>query len=64
MSAEELSVVFDASFTKRPARDAGFGLINARGQLRVTGGDLTITSAVGQGTTVTLWVPCAETIAQ
>jgi signal transduction histidine kinase len=64
MSAEELSVVFDASFTKRAARDAGFGLINARGQLRVTGGDLTITSAVGQGTTVTLWVPCAETIAQ
>ena len=64
MSAEELSVVFDASFTKRPARDAGFGLINARGQLRVTGGDLTITSAVGQGTTVTLWVPCAETISK
>ncbi|MCX5763669.1 MAG: ATP-binding protein [Gemmatimonadetes bacterium] len=62
MSAEELSVVFDAAFTKRPTRDAGFGLINARGQLRVTGGDLTITSTVGQGTTVTLWVPCAETV--
>ena len=61
LSASELAVVFEPTFTKRLAREAGFGLLSVRSQLRAAGGDLTIDSRVGEGTTVRLWLPTAET---
>ena len=61
-SAEELAVAFDSQFTKRPSREVGFGLMSVRAQLQVEGGDLSISSELGKGTTVRLWIPCVETM--
>jgi len=52
MSAETLSRVQDPFFTTRTERKVGLGLSLFKANARLTGGDLTITSAPGLGTTV------------
>ena len=43
--------------TKGPGKGTGLGLAMARGFAQQSGGGLTISSAPGRGTTVTLWFP-------
>jgi len=52
---------FDArSITNTHGRGGGFGLFSIRERLRYLGGRLDITSASGDGATVTLRIPAAE----
>ncbi len=46
--------------TKGPGQGTGLGLAMARGFAQQSGGGFTIESAVGKGTTVTLWFPQAS----
>ncbi|MFL9823802.1 ATP-binding protein [Rhodoplanes sp. SY1] len=50
--------VFEPFFTtKETAKGTGLGLSQVYGFARQAGGDVRITSRVGEGTTVTLWLP-------
>ena len=46
--------------TKGPGQGTGLGLAMARGLAQQSGGELTICSTLGHGTTVTLWFPEAN----
>jgi PAS domain S-box-containing protein len=46
--------------TKEPSKGTGLGLAMAKGFVEQSGGSLSIDSAVGQGTRVTLWLPAAK----
>jgi PAS domain S-box-containing protein len=45
--------------TKEPGRGTGLGLAMAKGFVEQSGGSLSIDSAVGQGTRISLWLPHA-----
>jgi PAS domain S-box-containing protein len=58
MSSDVLAHVTEAFFTTKPkGQGTGLGLAIARGFTERSGGALTIESALGQGTTVSLWLP-------
>jgi signal transduction histidine kinase len=58
---ELLGKVCDPFFTTKPAGEGtGLGLAITLGIARAHGGDLTIASEQGKGTTVTLWLPAKE----
>jgi PAS domain S-box-containing protein len=61
IASHELPMVFDRFWqSKRTNRSgAGLGLAIARGIVRAHGGDITITSALNQGTTVLFTLPAA-----
>jgi PAS domain S-box-containing protein len=61
MPPEVLSKVTEPFFTTKPAgKGTGLGLAMARGFAEQSGGGLQIESAVGRGTSVSLWFPEAE----
>ncbi len=65
MPPEVLARVFEPFFTtKGPNGGSGLGLSQAYGVARQSGGTLTLSSAVGQGTTVSLYLPRAEARAE
>jgi PAS domain S-box-containing protein len=45
--------------TKEPGKGTGLGLAMAKGFVEQSGGSLSIDSTVGQGTSITLWLPIA-----
>lgn len=62
ISPEDLSRVCDPFFTtKAEGEGTGLGLSITVGIMRAHGGELTIDSELGSGTTVTLWLPSADT---
>ena len=61
MDAATLARVFEPFFTtKRPGQGTGLGMAMAYGFVRQSGGAIGVRSAVGQGTTVSLWLPSCE----
>ncbi|HEY1997807.1 response regulator [Paraburkholderia sp.] len=59
--AEVISRVFDPFFTTKPiGKGTGLGLSQVYGIARQTGGTARLTSEVGRGTTVALWLPLRE----
>ena len=61
MSPETLARVFEPFFTTKEAgRGSGLGLSIVHGFAAQSGGSVKITSSVGIGTNVDLWLPCAE----
>ncbi|MGG5811744.1 PAS domain S-box protein [Falsiroseomonas sp. CW058] len=60
MTPEVLARVTEPFFTTKPrGKGTGLGLAMARGFAEQSGGALSIDSAPGRGTTVSLWLPCA-----
>ncbi|MDD2706494.1 MAG: response regulator [Verrucomicrobiae bacterium] len=58
MSPETLKQAFDPFFTTKPrGKGIGLGLSTALGLVRQSGGDITLSSQHGKGTTVTLYLP-------
>ncbi len=47
-------------FTTKGARNSGLGLSMVQGFARQSGGEVRITSALDQGTTAEIWLPCAS----
>jgi signal transduction histidine kinase len=61
MDAATLARVGEPFFTtKPPGRGTGLGMAMAKGLAEQSGGGLSIDSAEGKGTTVTLWLPQAD----
>ena len=61
MDAGTLARAMEPFFTTKPLdQGTGLGLPMASGFARQSGGDLRIDSALGRGTTVTMWLPVAE----
>src|SRR5207249_11241103 len=54
-----LAIVFESFFTTRP-EGTGLGLATAKRYVEEAGGRLEITSVVGRGTTVRLWLPASS----
>jgi signal transduction histidine kinase/ligand-binding sensor domain-containing protein len=52
---------FEAGAAVPTTEGGGFGLMGMTERARMMGGDLTVVSAPGQGTTLTIVVPCATT---
>src|SRR5690606_33400303 len=60
MPPEVLARAGEPFFTTKPrGRGTGLGLSSARGFAERAGGALHVDSAIGRGTTVTLWLPAA-----
>jgi CheY-like chemotaxis protein len=58
---EHLDRVFEPFFTtKAVGKGTGLGLSQVFGFARQSGGDVTIDSTLGEGTTVTIYLPCAR----
>jgi len=65
MSAEVLSHAFEEFFTtKPPGEGTGLGLPISKRVVESVGGSLNIESTVGQGTTVSFWVPESAALAE
>lgn len=63
MAPEVLARAGEAFFTTKPrGQGTGLGLAMARGFAEGAGGGMRVASAVGRGTTVTLWLPAAEAV--
>lgn len=61
MSSDVLQRVFEPFFTtKSPGKGTGLGLSMVYGTVKDHGGVVTIDSTPGQGTRVTLYLPCSE----
>jgi signal transduction histidine kinase len=61
MSDATLAHAFEPFFTtKEVGRGSGLGLSMVQGFAEQSGGAVQIVSALGEGTHVTLWLPCAE----
>jgi CheY-like chemotaxis protein len=64
MDATTLARAAEPFFTTKPqGKGTGLGLAMAKGFAEQSGGALRIRSELGHGTTVTLWLPRAETVA-
>jgi signal transduction histidine kinase/ActR/RegA family two-component response regulator len=64
MTAKLIERVFEPFFTTKPVgKGTGLGLSQIFGFARQSGGDVTIDSAVGRGTTVSLYLPRSEAAA-
>ncbi|HEX6639057.1 MAG TPA: HAMP domain-containing sensor histidine kinase [Steroidobacteraceae bacterium] len=57
MSAEDVARMFERFYKGRDSRGAGLGLAIARNLIRLHGGDIMATSALGKGTTVKFTLP-------
>ena len=61
MSEATLARAFEPFFTtKEPGRGSGLGLSMVHGFAEQSGGAAQIVSSIGEGTHVTLWLPCAQ----
>ncbi len=62
MSPKALQHAFDPFFSELPAgRRTGLGLTRARRLLELHGGDITLASRPGEGTTASVTIPCVVT---
>ena len=63
MDAETQSHLFEPFYTTKPAgRGTGLGMASVDGIVRQNGGNITVTSAVGRGTTVNVLLPRVVTL--
>ena len=62
MEASVLRQVFEPCFTTKGARGYGFGLSTCWSIARRLGGEVTVQSAPGHGSTFTLWLPFARDV--
>ncbi len=61
MNAETLAHVFEPFFTtKEPGKGVGLGLASVYGVIRQSGGNVSVKSALGQGTAFLIHVPATE----
>ena len=63
MSGEVKRRAFEPFFTTKGVKSTGLGLAVAYGTIRRHGGDITVESAEGEGTTVSFWLPLAPAAA-
>ncbi len=62
MDQDTLARAFEPFFTTKPVgRGSGLGLPMVQGVVAQSDGGVAIRSTPGQGTTVTVWLPCADT---
>jgi signal transduction histidine kinase len=54
-----LARIFDPFFSTKPGEGSGLGLSICRDICREHGGDITVDSRPGEGTTVRVWLPVA-----
>lgn len=65
MPASVATQAFDPFFTTKPhGQGTGLGLASVFGIVTQAGGDVSIESEVGKGTTVSIWLPAAEEVPQ
>ena len=61
MSSDVMNRIFEPFFTtKSPGKGTGLGLSQVYGFVRQSGGEVRVQSAVGQGTTFTVYLPVAD----
>jgi signal transduction histidine kinase/CheY-like chemotaxis protein len=63
MDTETQAQIFEPYFTTKGAEGTGLGLASVRGLVRARGGEVTISSEVGRGTSVVVYWPRAEPLA-
>jgi two-component system cell cycle sensor histidine kinase/response regulator CckA len=65
MTAEVMQHAFEPFFTtKERGKGTGLGLASSYGIIKEAGGEVRVTSAVGEGTTFTIYLPLVESVAQ